>query len=210
MGLKEDLFGSLGINSSGNGSDPSGNPASQEEVILGESDYGVEESGPGDFSTRVKAPAAPEKPVRSRTRSKTQPRSGARFEVYISGIKENIEEQLNDAGIVAGEKFGFTTAGYVTVSGSEAFADAVVEMARSRPRLLKVLEKAGKGASVSKILKYALAIYLAVLVDMETRTPYSYPMQYLGITEAYEKTHPDGPATQSYQQPAFTPPPTFD
>lgn len=179
---------------------------SEEEVLAGEGNHGLSSATSEDIPTRVKPPTTNITVERPRARA----RSSAKQELYIASIKANIEEQLNDAGTIAGAQFGFTTAGLVTVTGSEAFADALVEQARNRPRLLKFLEKTGRGAGISKMLKYALAIYLAVLVDLETRDPYSFPMRYLGVTSAYEQTHPDGPATTTYQAPSFTPPPRFE
>jgi hypothetical protein len=204
MGIKEQLFADLGLSRKPDDDTPGNGPA--EEGLSREADYGLglEEATAEDIPTRVKLP----KPDRPTARTRT--RSSAKFELYIGAIKANIEEQLNDAGMVAGEKFGFHTAGMVTITGSEAFSDALVEMARNRPRLLKLLEKTGKGASISKMAKYILAIWLAVMVDLETRDPYTFPMRYLGITDAYEKTHPDGPATTQYREPQFTAPPRFE
>jgi len=172
----------------------------EDENLTGETDFGLTEATPDDIPTRVKAPDP---------KPRQRPRSSSKQELYLNTIKENIEEQLNDAGVIAGE-YGLSTAGYVICDGSQQFSNAIVEMARNRPRLLKALEKTGKGANVSKIMKYFLAIAFAVMVDMETRDPYSFQMKYLGVQKAYEATHPDGPAT-GQGVPVFTPtaPPNF-
>lgn len=193
---KAQVLDFLGFENSSGG----GRQGGEEKEFPREADYGLEEAAPDDIPTRVKVTPEPKKRV--------APRSSAKFELRLAAVKESLEDELNDAGMAAGG-FGFTTTGYVIMDGSQAFADAIVEMARERPRLLRALEKAGTGAKISKMTKYILAIALAAMVDMETRSPYDFPMTYLGVTQAYEKTHPDGPSTVAYQTPTFTPPPEF-
>ena len=198
MGIQEDFNRLVGRF---DGRDES---AGEEAGILGEADFGLTEATGDDIPTRVKAPsaAAPRK-------ASAPPRSGTKLERYLAEIKGNIEEQLDDLGLVAGES-GFTTAGYVICDGSQAFSNAIVEMARNKPRLLKALEKTGRTANFTKVAKYVAAIAFAIMVDMETRSPYGFTMQHLGITNAYEVTHPDGPATPHQTAPTFTPPPQFN
>lgn len=194
MGIQEDFRKLV------NGYKDGGESGAEGKELPGEADFGLTEAGPDDIPTRVKVPPKKDSP---------RPRSNSKTELAIKEIKGNIEEQLYDIGVVVGET-GLETAGYVVCDGAQTFADSLVEMARNKPRLLKVLEKTGRTANFSKIAKYILAIAFAVMVDMETRDPYAFQMKYLGVTKAYEATHPDGPAT-SPNQPfiAFTPPPNF-
>lgn len=169
--------------------------------MAGEDYYGVSAATAEDIPTRVKTPEKPE-------RKRTPPRSTAKLELRLAAIKEGLEDELNDAGMAAGQ-MGFVTAGYVVMDGSQAFTDAVVELARNRPRLLRALEKASKGAKGTQMAKYLLAIVMAVMVDMEMRSPDEFGMGYLGVKKAYEKTHP-----AEQQQPGVTvsygsPPPQF-
>jgi hypothetical protein len=207
VGIKEQLFRELGSGDRGTPQDV----GEQEAEFSGEDNHrplivGLDDAASEEIPTRVKTPIV----EAAASKSKPKPRSSRAFEVRITTIKGNIEEQLNDAGIVAGEQFGFHTAGMVVVNGSQAFSDALVELARNRPRLLMAMEKTSRGAGFSKILKYGFAIYLAVMVDLETRSPYTFPMKYLGVTEAYETTHPDGGATTAFNGPTFTAPPRFE
>jgi hypothetical protein len=167
--------------------------------LPGEVDFGLNEAGPDDIPTRVKVPPKKDSP---------RPRSNSKTELVIKDIKGNIEEQLYDIGVVVGET-GLATAGYVICDGAQTFADSLVEMARNKPRLLKVLEKTGRTANFSKIAKYMLAVAFAFMVDMETRDPYAFQMKYLGVTKAYEATHPDGPASPQGEPFVFISPPTF-
>lgn len=158
-----------------------------EEIVSGEADYGISESTADEIPTRVKPPTKP------RSQKSTAPRSSAKFELRIAAIKEGIEEELNDAGIAVGE-MGFSTTGYVACDGSEDFANAIVEMARNRPRLLGALEKVSKGAQGSRMGKYIMALVMAVMVDLGTRSPDGFIMDYLGVKQAYDATHPHGEA----------------
>ena len=193
-----EALGSIGFSvGSGNGNTDSG---PEGEEFPGEVDYGL--ASAEDIPTRVKTPDKPE-------RKRTPPRSSAKLELRLAAIKEGLEDELNDAGMAAGQ-MGFATAGYVVMDGSQAFTDAIVELARNRPRLLKTLEKASQGAKGTKMAKYLLAIVMAVMVDLEMRSPEEFGMSYLGVKKAYDATHPDGPATNNGFSVSYgTPPPQF-
>lgn len=142
--------------------------------------------------TRVKVPDTPVVPPKTSSGKVVSPaiQSGA-DQKRLDAIRVDLETQFNDFGASVGLA-GFKTAGFVTMAVSDDFSKVIVETFANRPRVLAAIEKASKGSKGLKLGKYTAAILMAFAVDLQLQAPDTFVAEYLGVTEAFEKTHKEG------------------
>lgn len=149
-------------------------------VLFGSGPEGITQPGdPNDsaFTTRVKTPGKDDKP-------KPKPRGNA-AERSVAEIQEAIQEKFDQALAVL--SIAMPVTGTYGVENSEKTVNALISIAKRRPKLLAALSKAADGADGLTIGNYLFGLAVAVQVDLQ-RLPYdSMPAKVSGVTAIVEK-----------------------
>jgi hypothetical protein len=123
------------------------------------------------------------KPRTGGTPKRTKADPNPRLSHLASGLAHNI------ALVGIGSAYVAPTFGYLVCQGSDAAGKAIVELAKDRPAVLAALETAAKVGPGIELTKWIFTCLLALAIDFGRIPPDQVLAQFLGVTDAYEKTH---------------------
>lgn len=129
-----------------------------------------------------------------RTRgSRTQTSSTKAKASDLNAIKADLVE-LFAFGAVSSAPL-LPTLSLVLVERGEVTADAIVTLAKDKPRMLASIQRAAKFGPVVVITQTGLQIFIAVSLDLN-RAPWDNPLAMMtGVSQKYQQTHPNAPHT---------------
>lgn len=123
------------------------------------------------------------KPRTGGTPKKAKANPNSRLAHIAQGLSHNIAL----AGI--GVSYVAPTAGFVVCDGADFAGKAIVELAKDRPAVLAALETAAKIGPGVELFKWIVTVGIAFAIDFGRIPPDQILAQFLGVTDAYQKTH---------------------
>lgn len=135
------------------------------------------------FESRIKTPE--EKPKPEKSEKPTPKRAGTATERQLEEIRESLQDKTDELAIVIA---GITpvTSVYLAENGPLAL-NALLNIAKRRPAMLKVLSKAADGIDAMTVGKFALGFLTALQVDFGRLQPDSMPARVTGVTAVIEE-----------------------
>jgi len=125
-------------------------------------------------------------------------------------LRDDLAAGVAAIGIAA--SLGLPTTGHVIAGRATPIADATLKLAETNPAVAAALVATSTGMTYLDLGTHAGAILVALMVDRGVMDPYAFPAATLGVSQAWEETHPDDvagpPAGHVVPGPApATPPP---
>lgn len=140
------------------------------------------------FQTRVKLPKAgeaekAEKEDRLKIDREPVKVSGTVSEKRIAKLQNDLQEQADMLAAVMSIKLPVTAV--YTGTNSHKAIEALLNIARKRPKMLDALEKASDGFDAVEIGKFAVGMAVAFQVDLGRLNPDSFPAVITGVTSVF-------------------------
>lgn len=133
--------------------------------------------------------------VRRTRGSKTQTSSTKVKAADLNAIKSDLVE-LFAFGAVSSAPL-LPTVSLVLVERGELTADAIVSIAKDKPRMLASIQRVSKVGPVVVVVQTGVTVVAAAMVDMN-RAPADNPLAVMtGVTEKWRQTHPNGPVSSA-------------
>lgn len=135
-----------------------------------------------------------------------------RLESQLQRIQVELADQLKLAGVLTGPLFPVT--GYYMQENADQFTTALLQTAKDKERLLRILYRAAQVAPIYTLLSFGAGVGISMQVDQNRHDPHSGFSRHLGVEQAYEAVH--GTTTNhaagngnTVANGQFTPPPKY-
>lgn len=142
------------------------------------------ELGPEFADDAPEGPALPGRGKKASGRSKPGPRAK---DERIDAVRAQLYEQINE---VAPLLF-LPTAAEVWRSNARSAVDNLLVLAHKYPSLLKGLETGVVIFAALGLVNFGSAVGYGAACDLGLADPYSMPARGLGVTEAWQRVHPE-------------------